>query len=168
MLIRLFAVAYICSPRSHSPLFNNSRAISTGFARSPYHPRTSSLPEQTRPSYVGTGALGPRSCGSANKRQSILGFNSLLAMEVVAPEMKARGWSVLLLMVSFGCFPSVSVHVSCQFFAEGTDLLVALDRTSRDDFAIQTFGTRWRRSCTELKVIQCWFCSEQHATVSHE
>jgi hypothetical protein len=57
---------------------------------------------------------------------------------------------------------------SSQFFAEGIDLLVVLDRTPGDDFAIQTFGTRRRRSCTELEVIQRWFCSEQHATVSYQ
>jgi hypothetical protein len=61
-----------------------------------------------------------------------------------------------------------SSSFSFQFFVEGTDLLVTLDRTPIDDFAIQTFGTRWRRSCTKLEVIQCWFCSEQHATVCHE
>ena len=54
---------------------------------------------------------------------------------------------------------------SFQFFVEGTDLLVTLDRRPIDDFAIQTFGSRWS---TKLEVIQCWFCSEQHATVSHE
>lgn len=57
--------------------------------------------------------------------------------------------------------------ISSQFFTEGADLIV-LDRAPRDDFAVQTFGTRRRRSCTELKVIQRWFCPEQHATVSHE